>query len=100
MWILTVLIVAAITGLAWAQDATTPNTVIKIQIKGNEQIPDGAVRVLHPWDVAAGFLILEEAGGKISDLDNGPADRSGRVVVATNGPLHDALLSKLVRPMA
>jgi myo-inositol-1(or 4)-monophosphatase len=55
---------------------------------------------LHPWDVAAGFLILEEAGGKISDLDNGPADRSGRVVVATNGPLHDELLSKLVRPKA
>jgi len=51
---------------------------------------------LHPWDVAAGFLLVEEAGGRISDLGNGPADRSGREVVATNGPLHDALLSQLV----
>lgn len=50
---------------------------------------------LHPWDVAAGFLIVEEAGGRISDLDNGPADPSGRSVVATNGPLHDPLLLRL-----
>jgi myo-inositol-1(or 4)-monophosphatase len=50
---------------------------------------------LHPWDVAAGVLIVDEAGGRISDLDNGPADRSGRAVVATNGGVHDQLLSKL-----
>ncbi len=50
---------------------------------------------LHPWDVAAGFLIVEEAGGRISDFENGPADRSGREVVATNGPLHDQLLPRL-----
>lgn len=46
---------------------------------------------LHPWDVAAGFLIVEEAGGQISDFQNGPADRTGREVVATNGPLHAPL---------
>jgi len=51
---------------------------------------------LHPWDVAAGFLIVEEAGGRISDFRNGPADRSGREVVATNGPLHEPLLGQLV----
>jgi len=50
---------------------------------------------LHPWDVAAGYLIVDEAGGRISDLDNGPADRAGRAVVATNGGVHDQLLSKL-----
>ncbi len=50
---------------------------------------------LHPWDVAAGFLIVEEAGGRISNFGNGPADRSGREVVATNGPLHEALLRQL-----
>ena len=50
---------------------------------------------LHPWDVAAGFLIVEEAGGRISDFRNGPADRSGREVVATNGAVHDQLLGEL-----
>ena len=50
---------------------------------------------LHPWDVAAGFLIVDEAGGRISDFENGLADRSGREVVATNGPLHDQLLRQL-----
>jgi myo-inositol-1(or 4)-monophosphatase len=51
---------------------------------------------LHPWDVAAGFLIVEEAGGRVSDFGNGPADRSGREVVATNGPVHDQLMAQLV----
>ncbi len=50
---------------------------------------------LHPWDVAAGFLIVEEAGGRLADFTGGPADRSGREVVATNGPLHSQLLGQL-----
>ena len=54
---------------------------------------------LHPWDVAAGFLILEEAGGHISDFSGGPGDRSGREVVSSNGRLHDALLA-LLEPRA
>ena len=51
---------------------------------------------LHPWDVAAGFLIVEEAGGRVSNLENGPADRSGREVVATNGLVHSQLLAQFV----
>ena len=51
---------------------------------------------LHPWDVAAGFLIVDEAGGGTSDFAGGPADRSGREVVATNGALHAAMLEKIV----
>jgi myo-inositol-1(or 4)-monophosphatase len=50
---------------------------------------------LHPWDVAAGFLVLEEAGGRVSDAAGNPADRSGAEVVATNGHLHRALLESL-----
>ncbi len=53
---------------------------------------------LHPWDVAAGYLILEEAGGRVTDYAGKEADRTGREVVATNGPLHDALLSQIERP--
>ena len=47
---------------------------------------------LHPWDVAAGILIIEEAGGRVTDLYGGTPDPSGQTCVATNGPLHDTML--------
>jgi myo-inositol-1(or 4)-monophosphatase len=50
---------------------------------------------LHPWDVAAGLLIVVEAGGQISDLSGGPARRSGSECVASNGALHGAILETL-----
>jgi myo-inositol-1(or 4)-monophosphatase len=52
---------------------------------------------LHPWDVAAGALIVTEAGGRVSDLAGGEAPRSGREIVASNGPLHQAMLDLLRR---
>jgi myo-inositol-1(or 4)-monophosphatase len=52
---------------------------------------------LHAWDVAAGLLIVEEAGGRTSDLAGGPAPRSGRETVASNGGIHDTLLALLAR---
>jgi myo-inositol-1(or 4)-monophosphatase len=52
---------------------------------------------LAPWDVAAGILILEEAGGRVSDARGGPPDASGRETVASNGPIHDAMLAVLGR---
>ena len=52
---------------------------------------------LHAWDVAAGFLIVEEAGGRISDMAGRPPDRSGQQTVATNGLIHDRLIRLLAR---
>ena len=52
---------------------------------------------LHPWDVAAGNLIVCEAGGRVTDLAGGPALRSGRETVASNGHLHAAVLDLLQR---
>jgi myo-inositol-1(or 4)-monophosphatase len=52
---------------------------------------------LHAWDVAAGFLIVEEAGGRVTDSQGGPAPRSGEDVVSSNGVLHDAILDQLAR---
>jgi len=52
---------------------------------------------LHAWDVAAGLLIVEEAGGRISNMSGGPADRSGKQTVATNGHIHDTLIRLLAR---
>lgn len=54
---------------------------------------------LHPWDVAAGYLILEEAGGRVSDYAGTEADRTGRQVLATNGLLHEALRLQIERPV-
>jgi myo-inositol-1(or 4)-monophosphatase len=52
-------------------------------------------RGLAPWDLAAGLVLVEEAGGVVTGYDGGPADpRSGRVVAA--GPaLHPQLLAGL-----
>jgi len=50
---------------------------------------------LHPWDVAAGLLMVEEAQGRTSDLHGGPAPRSGRELLASNGVIHDALVDVL-----
>ncbi len=53
-------------------------------------------RAMAPWDITAGQLLLEEAGGRLTDL-TGRRVASGAVtdVVATNGPIHDALLGLL-----
>ena len=48
---------------------------------------------LHPWDMAAGVLLVEEAGGRVTDMDGGPLDLFAGHVVATNGHLHDRMLS-------
>ena len=51
---------------------------------------------IQPWDVAAGAIILQEAGGRISDYDGADARwESGRQVLATNGLLHDVMLREV-----
>jgi myo-inositol-1(or 4)-monophosphatase len=50
---------------------------------------------LAPWDVAAGYLIVEEAGGRCSDVAGGTAPASGSEVVASNGKIHRAMLEVL-----
>jgi len=47
---------------------------------------------IQPWDIAAGALIVREAGGQVSDLHGGDAFEGGRQVLATNGRLHAAFL--------
>jgi myo-inositol-1(or 4)-monophosphatase len=50
---------------------------------------------LRPWDVAAGGLLVLEAGGRLTDLAGRPAPWSGDEVVASNGRIHDAMLAVL-----
>jgi myo-inositol-1(or 4)-monophosphatase len=49
---------------------------------------------LNPWDTAAGVLLVEEAGGTVSDFSGGPFHISSREVVASNTVLHPALLAE------
>ena len=45
---------------------------------------------LNPWDTAAGILLLEEAGGKVTDFSGGPFRLDSReVLVEQNGLIHD-----------
>jgi len=47
---------------------------------------------LNPWDTAAGALIVEEAGGKVSRFDGSAFELDSRETLASNGLVHDALL--------
>ena len=47
---------------------------------------------LKPWDVAAGALIVEEAGGTVSGMDGSPFDAAAGHLVATNGQVHEQIL--------
>lgn len=56
------------------------------------------------WDQAAGSLVVEEAGGRITDLNGKPLDFSAgttlannRGVLASNGPLHEAALKTIAQ---
>jgi len=49
---------------------------------------------LNPWDTAAGVLIVEEAGGKVTDFSGGPFQIASRETLASNGLVHDALLQE------
>lgn len=49
---------------------------------------------LNPWDTAAGVLIVEEAGGRVTDFSGGPFQIASRETLASNGLIHDALLAE------
>ncbi len=51
-----------------------------------------------PWDIAAGGLIVEEAGGRMSTFRGGPFDIFAGETVASNGKIHDQILAVLAMP--
>ncbi len=48
---------------------------------------------LNPWDVAAGLLLVSEAGGRFTDMRGAPHQLRGPHLAATNGRIHDELLA-------
>jgi myo-inositol-1(or 4)-monophosphatase len=47
---------------------------------------------LNPWDTAAGALLVEEAGGRISDFSDSPFELNSNEVLASNGRIHEELV--------
>jgi histidinol-phosphatase len=47
------------------------------------------------WDIAAGKILIEEAGGKVTRLDGQPLDYRSTTVLATNGALHETVLAAM-----
>lgn len=50
---------------------------------------------LQPWDVAAGTLLIREAGGTVTTPSGRPYAIGDEVIVASNGPLHGVLLEQI-----
>jgi len=54
---------------------------------------------LKAWDVAAGSLIVEEAGGRVTNMDGTPLDLDGAQILASNGRIHDEMLQVIAEAM-
>jgi myo-inositol-1(or 4)-monophosphatase len=50
---------------------------------------------LKPWDVAAGMLLIEEAGGRVSDYQNRSLDIFNPPILASNGLIHEQMMRVL-----
>ncbi len=53
---------------------------------------------LNPWDVAAGILLVEEAGGRVTDYQGRPFRLDSPAILASNGRLHVAIRDRLKEP--
>jgi len=53
---------------------------------------------LWPWDIAAGLLLVREAGGRVTDFHGHPVRLESGQVVASNGRIHTAMLKLLTTP--
>lgn len=54
-------------------------------------------RGISPWDIAAGVIILEEAGGKVTAYDGSPLIIESGRILATNGKIHHVLSQELTQ---
>jgi myo-inositol-1(or 4)-monophosphatase len=55
---------------------------------------------LNPWDTSAGYLLVEEAGGRITHFDGGKFTLDSREVLATNGLIHGEIQHLFVEMFA
>jgi myo-inositol-1(or 4)-monophosphatase len=55
---------------------------------------------LNPWDTAAGVLLLEEAGGKVTKFNSAPFALDSREVLASNGRIHEEMVAEFEKIFA
>ena len=55
---------------------------------------------LNPWDTAAGVVLVEEAGGRVTRFDGSPFRLDSREVLASNGIIHDQLMQNFAEIFA
>jgi myo-inositol-1(or 4)-monophosphatase len=48
---------------------------------------------LKPWDMAAGLLLIREAGGRTTDMHGAPVSLRGPHIATSNGAIHDELMT-------
>ncbi len=93
------------TGRNAAQIARLAQVAIELRIMGAAAIHLAYVAAgriaafwepgLNPWDIAAGSLLVEEAGGRVTDMTGAPYHLSCSDVLATNGRIHDEMVAVL-----
>jgi myo-inositol-1(or 4)-monophosphatase len=54
---------------------------------------------LNPWDKAAGILLVQEAGGVVTDFKNKPANIYEPSTLATNGKIHQQMITVLQKSL-
>lgn len=54
-------------------------------------------RGLNIWDIAAGTLLVEEAGGRISSYENTPLQMNSGRILASNGHIHETMSAMLIK---
>ena len=54
-------------------------------------------RGIAPWDVVAGIILVQEAGGNVTAYDGTPIKIESGRILATNGHLHDSLSQELIK---
>jgi myo-inositol-1(or 4)-monophosphatase len=55
---------------------------------------------LNPWDTAAGVLLVEEAGGRVTNYQGDPFEIASHQTLATNGLIHQALMHEFAKVFA
>lgn len=105
----------AATGFACVRQRKTPNNLplfchLVERLRGVRRLGSSAVDLclvaegtldfywemnIMPWDIAAGVLILREAGGTVTDFEGGDRSEETHEIVATNGLLHEAFMREL-----
>lgn len=96
------------TGRNIAETGRLMRTAIEVRILGSAALNLAYVAAgrigafwepgLNAWDIAAGALLVQEAGGRVTDMRGGPFHVDCRDVLATNGRVHDEMLRLLQTP--